>query len=397
MVLYGLSNNILTGRVLFMIKNCKTKIICTCIFYIVLAFQIQVVGQKTAQNSVKKSEEFIFEKAPFASCHASTIAETPAGLVSAWFGGPYEGNKDVEIWLSRQVGKKWSEPVSVANGIQHKSRRYPCFNPVLFQVPDGPLLLFYKVGPDIKQWWGMLSKSFDHGKTWSEAQRLPQHILGPIKNKPLMLSNGTLICPSSTEDNGWRIHFEMTRDLGKTWEITEPVNRFNVIQPSILTYADGRLQSLSRSKENRVVSGWSGDQGKTWEDLEMTDVPNPNSGTDAVTLSNGLQLLVYNHSVRGKGQWSGPRFPLAIALSKDGIVWKALEILEDKPGEYSYPAVIQSKDGMVHITYSCKTGNIIKGAAGGSIYENEHIRHLTVDVSKIDFDKLKNITGNEWP
>ena len=378
-------------------KYKKIKIISQLLFCVFLFPSGQSNARQILRDSLKKSEEFIFDKAPFISCHASTIAETPGGLVAAWFGGSYEGNKDVEIWLSRKVGKKWSAPVSVANGIQHKNRRYACYNPVLFQVPNGPLLLFYKVGPDIKAWWGMLSKSFDNGKTWSEAQRLPQHILGPIKNKPLMLADGTLICPSSTEDNGWRIQFEITRDLGKTWEITEPVNRFNVIQPSILSYADGRLQSLSRSKENRIVSGWSNDKGQTWEDLEITNIPNPNSGTDAVTLKNGLQLLVYNHSVRGKGQWSGPRFPLAIALSKDGIDWKALEIIEDKPGEYSYPAVIQSNDGLVHITYSCKTGKIIKGLAGGSTYENEHIKHVTVDISKIDFNGLKSITGNNWP
>lgn len=346
-------------------------------------------------DSLSFKKEFIFDKGPFLSCHASTIVETPAGLVSAWFGGTREGDPDVEIWLSRKVGGKWSKPVSVANGIQHTKKRYACFNPVLFQVPKGPLLLFYKVGPDIKEWWGMLTKSYDNGKTWSEPQRLPQHILGPIKNKPILLKDGTLICPSSTEDNGWRIHFELTRDLGKTWEITEPVNRFNVIQPSILTYPDGRLQTLSRSKENRVVSGWSNDQGKTWEDLEMTEIPNPNSGTDAVTLKNGMQLLVYNHSIRDKGKWSGPRYPLCIALSKDGITWKYAGTIEAQPGEYSYPAVIQTADGLIHITYSCKNGRQIPGAKGGYTWENERISHVTLDVGPIHFDELKVINKGQ--
>lgn len=372
------------------------KLITKALFLIFVLTGYCRAGQKGA-DSLSFKKEFIFDKAPFLSCHASTIVETPGGLVSAWFGGTREGDPDVEIWLSRRLGGKWSKPVAVANGIQHTKKRYACFNPVLFQVPKGPLLLFYKVGPDIKEWWGMLTKSYDNGKTWSEPQRLPQHILGPIKNKPVMLEDGTLICPSSTEDNGWRIHFEITRDLGKTWEITEPVNRFNVIQPSILTYPDGRLQTLSRSKENRVVSGWSNDKGKTWEDLEMTSIPNPNSGTDAVTLKNGLQLLVYNHSIRDKGKWSGPRHPLAIALSKDGVTWKAAGIIEAQPGEYSYPAVIQSKDGLVHITYSCKTGKQIPGAKGGYTFENEHISHVTIDVNTIDFNQLKEIAGNAWP
>jgi predicted neuraminidase len=351
----------------------------------------------SAGDSLLFTHESIFEKAPFESCHASTIAETSDGLVCAWFGGPQEGNKDVEIWLSRKISGKWTKPVSVANGVQYKNKRYPCWNPVLFQVPGGPLLLFYKAGPDVKDWWGMLTKSTDQGKTWSEPQRLPEHILGPVKNKPIMLADGTLICGSSTEHNGWRLHFEITRDLGKTWEVTEPVNRFNVIQPSILVHQDGRLQSLSRSKENRVVSGWSLDQGKSWEDLELTDVPNPNSGTDAVTLKNGMHMLVYNHSIRGRGQWGGSRLPLAVAISKDGINWKLAGVIESKPGEYSYPAIIQSKDGRVHITYSRKTGNMIQSSSGGKIWEREVIQHVSLDPSKIDFNKLKEIKGDVMP
>src|SRR3989442_8932225 len=62
--------------------------------------------------TVLKSE-FIFETAPFPSCHASTIAETPSGLVAAWFGGTAEKNQDVGIWLSRHDGKSWSAPVEV--------------------------------------------------------------------------------------------------------------------------------------------------------------------------------------------------------------------------------------------------------------------------------------------
>jgi len=355
------------------------------------------VANASGSDSLKFSSEPIFVDAPFESCHASTIAETPEGLVSAWFGGPLEGDKNVEIWLSRKIASKWTAPVSVANGVQYTQRRYACWNPVLFQVPNGPLLLFYKVGPGVKEWWGMLTKSFDNGKSWSEPRRLPQHILGPVKNKPVMLADGTLICGSSTEGDGWRLHFEITRDLGKTWEITEPVNRFNVIQPSILVHKDGRLQTMSRSKENRVVTGWSSDMGKTWDDLEMTNIPNPNSGTDAVTLKNGMHILIYNHSERAKGGWSGPRFPLAVAVSKDGIIWKAAGILESQPGEYSYPAVIQSKDGMVHITYSCKNGTIIPSSVGGKIYDHETIKHVTLDPSRINFDKLKEIKGVVYP
>ncbi len=303
------------------------------------------------------TDEFIFEKASFPSCHASTIEAIPGGLIAAWFGGTHEKHSDVEIYVSRKIKGKWSEPISVANGIQHKNKRYPCWNPVLFRYPDGPLMLFYKVGPNPREWWGEYKTSPDDGKTWSKACRLPEGILGPIKNKPVLMKDGRLICPSSTEDNelGWRVHFEITPDKGKTWELIGPVNdalKYNVIQPSILSYEDKGLQILCRSKENFVISSWSHDGGYTWTELEATELPNPNSGTDAVTLQNGIQMIVYNHSHKEPGKWGGKRTPLNLAVSKDGKKWKQVLILEDQPGEYSYPAIIQDDNGFIHVTYT---------------------------------------------
>ena len=171
--------------------------------------------------------EFIYETAPFPSCHASTIAETKSGLVAAWFGGTAEKNPDVGIWLSRQVEGRWTAPVEVANGLQSPEKRYPTWNPVLFQPRSGPLLLFFKVGPNPQEWWGERMTSTDDGRSWSKAVRLPEGILGPIKNKPVQLADGTILCPTSTEDpktDLWRVHFERTAAGGKTWRGTPPGN-----------------------------------------------------------------------------------------------------------------------------------------------------------------------------
>ena len=100
-----------------------------------------------ANDQTVVSSEFIFEKAPFASCHASTIAETPAGLVAAWFGGTAGRNPDVGIWVARRGSATMAAPVEVADGAARDGKRQPCWNPVLFQAQGGPLLLFYKVGP----------------------------------------------------------------------------------------------------------------------------------------------------------------------------------------------------------------------------------------------------------
>src|SRR5262249_39182997 len=162
--------------------------------------------------------KFIYEKAPFPSCHASTIVELPGKqLLAGWFGGTDEGEADVGIWTSRHDGKGWSPPVEVADGKVAPDKRLACSNPVLYRDARGALVLFYKVGPSPSGWWGMLQRSADEGRIWSAAERLPDGILGPIKNKPVLLKEGLLLCGSSTEDNGWRVHLESTRDLGKTW------------------------------------------------------------------------------------------------------------------------------------------------------------------------------------
>ncbi len=311
-------------------------------------------GLAEERQSGLVTSEFIYEQAPFPQCHASTLAETPRGLVAAWFGGTRESHPDVGIWFARRNDGRWTAPVEVANGIQHASKRHPCWNPVLYQAPGGPLLLFYKVGPSPSTWWGMLITSADGGQTWSLPRRLPEDVIGPVKNKPLLLPTGELLCSSSTEHDGWRVHFERTSDLGRSWQVTGPVNdgrAIGAIQPSILFHADGRLQAIGRSRQGKVFQIFSTDGGKTWGEMTLTDLPNPNAGTDALTLADGRHLIVYNHTQRG-------RTPLNVAVSAEGQKWQAALVLESEPGEYSYPAVIQTADGLVHVSYTWKRQRI---------------------------------------
>ncbi|HWO02270.1 MAG TPA: sialidase family protein, partial [Blastocatellia bacterium] len=244
----------------------------------------------SASGDAVLSTEFIFDQAPFPSCHASTIAETKTGLVAAWFGGTRERSPDVGIWVARRDKNVWSRPFEVANGVQQSGERYPCWNPVLFQVERGPLLLFYKVGPSPSEWWGMITTSTDGGASWSKPRRLPEGILGPIKNKPVQLRDGSLLSGSSTENAGWRVHMEYTRDLGTTWNKSEPLNdrtQFGAIQPTILVHRSGAIQILCRSRQKRITECWSTDGGKTWSAMKLTSLPNPSAGIDAVMLKDG--------------------------------------------------------------------------------------------------------------
>lgn len=307
--------------------------------------------------------EYIFENAPFKQCHASTIIELKDGsLMAAWFGGPHESNKDVEIWVSEKKYGSWTSPHSVANGIINDSLRYPCWNPVLFRAPDGLLYLYYKVGPNPREWWGMVIHSADEGKSWSAPEKLPDGILGPIKNKPVTLASGVILSPSSieTKTEEWHAHIERSTDGGKSWEKIgiDPQNPAKVIQPTLLRYPHNQIQALLRSDQNLIMESWSSDEGKTWSPLAKTNVLNPNSGIDAVTLSSGLQVLIYNPMESGK-DWVNGRNKLNVTVSVDGKNWKDVAILEDQPnGEFSYPTIIQTSDKAVHVVYTADRKSI---------------------------------------
>ena len=332
------------------------KIILSCSM---LAATLSVSARQVIPDAalVLADSGYIFKNPPFENCHAATIAALPGNkLIAAWFAGKHEGADDVGIRLSAKNKKNWSKPVEVANGLQADGKRYPCWNPVLFYTRDGSLLLFYKAGANPRTWWGEMKISDDGGKTWSPARRLPDGFIGPVKNKPVQLPGGELLHPSSIETeegDKWIAHLELSDSRGSNWQkILLDCDTFGVIQPSILTYDNGRMQLLCRSRQNVIVQSWSADYGKSWDPITATGLPNPNSGTDAVTLSNGWQLLVYNPLLAGKEWWEG-RSVLKVALSADGINWKDVFTLEEHAkGEYSYPAVIQSPDGMIHIMYT---------------------------------------------
>ena len=323
----------------------------------VLALLLATPTSAMASHNPIVLREFIAPTPPTRQSHASTLVETPAGLVAAWFGGKQERDPSVGIWLVRQVQGHWTAPVEVANGMQPDGRREPTWNPVLFLPQHGPLMLFYKVGPDPQHWRGMVMTSSDNGVHWSTAQALPSGLLGPIKDKPVQLADGSIVSPSSTELGRWTIHFELSRDGGASWQPSQAVpnpDGIEAIQPSLLPWRDGKLQAIGRTKQDRLFSTWSTDGGRTWSRLRLLDVPNPNSGIDAVMLADGRACLVYNPTTHGKDWWNG-RGTLAVAVSTDGEHWKRVLTLENSPGaEFSYPAVIQAHDGRVHVTYTWK-------------------------------------------
>lgn len=303
-------------------------------------------------------EEFIFVDPPFSSCHASTLTETLEGkLLCSWFAGKEEGAEDVKIWISKKDKEKWSLPVIVAK----ESR--PCWNPVLYTLLNGDILLFYKAGPNPQSWSGFLKRSLDGGDTWLNSFDLPAGVIGPVKNRPLLLDGKTLLCGSSIESwRRWGCWIDITFDEGATWKKSSPINLdtqlFGIIQPA-LVFSKDKIKLFARSYQvGSICTAESSDKGLTWSAVSATNLPNPNSAIDAINLIDERILLVYNHSTKN-------RYPLNVALSVDGgKTWEMKLVLETEPGEFSYPCVIQTKDKLVHISYT---------------WNRKHIKHVVLD------------------
>jgi alpha-L-fucosidase len=335
--------------------------------FLLISLLMPVHGQN--QLTVPKYEtlrnEFIIKNAPFRQCHASTLVELSSGeMMVAWFAGSYESAPDVKIWGSMFKNSQWTDPFLLADGKIEDSLTYPCWNPVLFKTTIGRLYLFYKVGKNPREWVGMMKHSENNGITWSGPEQLPAGVLGPIKNKPVELPNGDLLCPSSTETlSQWSVQMELFHPRINRWEVVpvDPGSSYQVIQPTILINPDSSIRILCRSKSNVVIQSASDDQGRSWSPLTPTGLVNPNAGIDGLTLGDGSHLLVYNPLVSGT-EWVQGRNRLNLAWTADGNTWADILVLEnEESGEFSYPAIIGTSDGSVHITYT---------------YNREQIRYL---------------------
>lgn len=314
-------------------------------------------------------KEFVFKNSQiFAQCHASTLVELDdGGFLAAWFGGTREGADDVAIWGARRIGNAWSPPERWM-----KLRDAPHWNPVLFKNLDGRVHLFFKVGRSIKAWESYVTTSNDHGETWSE----PREVVpgdhggrGPVKNKPIILSDGSWLAPGSVENDGWSLLIDRSVDGGKTWAAT-PQFGDGVIQPSLWESTPGRVHLLARSSRGRIFRSDSEDFGKTWSDPFDTGLPNNNSGIDVAKLADGSLALVHNPVAPASGRSWGPRTPLALSISSDnGETWATTRLLEDEPAvgddqskwpEFSYPSIIKTANGAAFV-HTWKRRRIVFG------------------------------------
>ncbi len=174
------------------------------------------------------------------------------------------------------------------------------------------------------------------------------------KNKPIVLNNSRLVVPYYSDEFSFSI-MAITEDWGKTWQFSDPLAGPGSVQPCLVRKKDGTLVAYMRDNgppPKRVQMSESTDNGLTWSMVVDSDLPNPAAGTDAVTLQNGHWAIVYNDTEED-------RYSRAISISTDeGKTWKWTRHLEvdDKnkkiSAEGEYPAIIQGKDGILHVVYS---------------------------------------------
>jgi predicted neuraminidase len=340
---------------------------------VLLVLSISCSSVKQVPKAINIIQNFITDQPITTNSHAATLVELePDKLMAAWFGGKYEGAKDVGIYFSVYQKNKWSAPKNLVAPLIKENDTLPCWNPVLFKSKSQNLYLFYKVGKNPREWFGAMIISKDNGNTWTKPKYLPDGILGPIRNKPIETISGTILCGSSTEsvaDNKWRVHLEKYTESTDSWEkiALNDKKQFEIIQPTFLVHSDKEIQILSRSKHNKLISSWSNDNGNTWQKTDSINVVNSNSGVDAVTLNNKSFLLVNNPLKIGK-DWFNGRNVLDVEFSKDGVKWEKLFDLENqKEGEFSYPAIIETSDHKIHILYT---------------YNRKYIKHVAFELSK---------------
>ncbi|MBB6096780.1 putative neuraminidase [Deinobacterium chartae] len=289
-------------------------------------------------------------------CHGSSVLPLPGGdVLAAWFGGSWEARTDTGIYLARLVSGQasWSAPEQVVAPQGHAHG-----NAVLALHPDGTVYLFYfrSYGSWCDDGRSFYRTSSDLGRSWSAECALggPAGLL--VKNKPCVLG-GRFLLPVYDEVH-WRCGLAIGDRHGWTVHTDIGAPDLEVIQGAVVQAADASLHLLMRSRSGAVCDSVSTDGGHRWSEAFALEVPNPNSGLDAVSLPGGRFLMVHNPAREVIFDILDPtardgRYPLVVSRSDDGgKSWHTVCTLEEGPGEFSYPAAALGPDGALHITYT---------------------------------------------
>ncbi len=305
------------------------------------------------------------------SSHSVSATVLPSGqLVSFWFAGASEGAKDVQIMQSffDSVQQQWSIPKGILGVPQlgDDLGRYisKIGNPLVLVDKNQRIWLFF-VTVSYGGWAGSslnVMFSDDLAQTWDKPKRLVTspfiNVSTLVRNTPYMLEDGSVIVPVYHE---FVAQFPELLRLSATGEILEKVRMFEHgggIQPSLVQGGAGEayafMRSGSHTQDWKVIRLKSFDEGQTWQDFTLTELPNPNSAQIVAKVDESLWVWIGNHNPNN-------RQDLTLAVSHHlEQPWQVIYQFEQgQDGDtFSYPAITQSKDGIWHLLYTYKRKNI---------------------------------------
>ena len=291
----------------------------------------------------------------FPSCHCSVILELANGeLLVGYYAGEGEARPDAAWVLARRrVDADGFDPLTIVADTQGK----PEGNGVLFQTQDGTVLVIYgtmhgkldgRPGPGVR--WVTcdlrLKRSSDDGHTWSEVEMIEPALGHVPRCKPIRLDNGEIILGTEYKDGYSR--FWISSDDGLTWQMTGPLLGEMNQHPSLIQRNDGVLVAFLRpsGKNPNVLKSVSHDRGRTWTPAEVTPFACPFAALDTVRLTDGRVVMVWNNNPEARN-------PLTLAMSEDeGETWSYTRNLVTGEGRFHYPAIIQTRDGLLHLTFT---------------------------------------------
>lgn len=336
-----------------------------------VGFDVAPPGLAAPTNAPPEfSVEFLDPSFLTPSVHVASVCELAGGrLLAAWYGGTREGHQDVAIYLAaREPGAgQWSRPHPLVTraSAEKELDRYvrKVGNALLFSDGDRRVWLLY-VSIAVGGWSGSslnLKTSADGGQTWSLSERL---VLSPlfnvselVKNQPARLRDGSWCVPIYHELVGKfpeLLWLPATGGLARATK-TRPFGGATAFQPALAPLSAQRALLLHRdvTSQRQTHAAQSDDAGQTWSEPAPAGLPNPRSGLDAIRLQDGRVLLAFNDTAEG-------REVLALAVSPDGgATWRRAGVLEQESAqEFSYPFLLQTQDGQVHVAYTWKRRGI---------------------------------------
>ncbi|TAK94256.1 MAG: hypothetical protein EPO07_16940 [Verrucomicrobia bacterium] len=334
-------------------------------------FLVSPVTAVATNSAPEFHEQFIDPTFVQPSTHVSSICELPEGrLAAVWYAGTREGARDVAIYFAtREPGltNAWSPPRAIVTRetAGHETYRYvkKVGNAVIFAGAGRQLHLIF-VTTGFGGWSCSslnLKTSRDGGKTWTISRRLGLspflNVSELVKNKPAPLTDGGFAVPVYHEFLGafpellwWR---PATGEFSAVK--TRAFGGHSAFQPALVTLDETNAVLLCRTTGSvkKLQVSRTADSGKTWSGAQTIDLPNSNSGLDAIRLADGRLLLAFNDTVSGRDN-------LRLAVSADsGATWqRAATLAEEAGAEFSYPTLLQSNGGFIHVTYTWKRRGI---------------------------------------